>query len=100
VEEIGEGGIPLGWIEGFNYDELHTDLHPGDTILLMTDGLAELFNNEEEMLDYPRIKEMFKGCAKLSPQEIISCLNTAGDAWRNDEPQQDDITFVVLKVKG
>ena len=33
------------------------------------------------------------------PDEIIAHLNEAGERWSNGRPQDDDITFVVLKVK-
>ena len=33
------------------------------------------------------------------PREIIEHFVSAGDHWANGRPQDDDITFVVLKVK-
>ena len=100
IEEIGAGGIPLGWIEEFNYDHFETKIFPGDTILLMTDGYAELFNEREEMMDYPRIKKIFKDVADCSPKEIITKLVEAGERWRGSRSQEDDITFVVVKAKS
>ena len=99
VEEIVLKGMPLGGPSGFLYPEQKTDLRAGDTILLMSDGLPELFNEEMEMLDYPRVKEIFKGAAQKSPDEIISHLNESGEKWRKGKAQDDDITFVVVKVK-
>ena len=51
------------------------------------------------MLDYPRVKEIFKEAAEKSADEIIADLNQAGEKWTNGRAQDDDITFVVLKVK-
>jgi len=99
VEEIVIKGMPLGGPSGFLYQKRKTELTPGDTILLMSDGFPELFNDKDEMLDYPRVKEIFKEMADRSADEIIAHLNEAGERWRNGKPQDDDITFVVLKVK-
>jgi len=98
VEEILIKGMPLGG-PAYPYEKRETTLAPGDTVLLMSDGYAELFNDENEMLDYPRVKEIFKEAAERSPDEIISHLFNAGDKWSNGRPQDDDITFVVLKIK-
>ena len=68
--------------------------------MLMTDGFPELFNRKKEMLDYSRIKEKFARIAAGSSQQIINTLVEMGDDWRKGEPQADDFTFVVVKVKN
>ena len=65
----------------------------------MSDGFPELFNDKEEMLDYPKVKEYFKEFSHRSPEEIIGNLCKFGEKWRNEKPQDDDITFLVLQVK-
>jgi hypothetical protein len=37
--------------------------------------------------------------ASLHPREIIEHFVGAGDRWANGRPQNDDVTFVVLKMK-
>ncbi len=98
IEEISEGGVPLGFIE-CQYKKTDIELEPGDTILLMSDGFPELLNDKEEMLDYPKIKEYFKEAVHRSPDEIISRLSNAAEKWRNNIPQEDDIAIVVLQAK-
>ena len=51
------------------------------------------------MLDYERTKKLLADVAEHSSQEIIQHLIRAGDEWANGRPQDDDVTFVVLKVK-
>ncbi len=41
IEEFGDGGLPLGLIEGAQYDAFGTQLHQGDRLFLMSDGLTE-----------------------------------------------------------
>ncbi len=91
--------MPLGGSASFPYKQRETNLSPGDTVLLMSDGFPELFNDKDEMLDYPRVKEIFKEAAESPVDEIITHLFNAGEKWSNGRPQDDDITFVVLKVK-
>ena len=74
-------------------------LKSGDTILLLTDGLPEQMNSKEEMFDYSRVKNNFSSIAFDSPNEIIDKLVLQGDDWMNGRIQDDDITFVVIRIK-
>ena len=99
VEEILLGGMPLGGFIGAEREEASFDLQSGDTILLMSDGLPEMLNPENEMLDYPKMKELFEEVADQPPKAIIDHLFKASTSWADGEPQADDITLVVIKVK-
>jgi len=74
-------------------------LSAGDTVLFMSDGLEEMFNPQDEMLGEEQVKVLFEETAANSPEEIIEHLKKAGEAWANGRAQQDDVTFVVVKIK-
>ncbi len=42
---------------------------------------------------------LFEETGAHSPEEIIAHLKKAGEAWANGRTQQDDVTFVVVKIK-
>ena len=99
VEEILLEGMPLGGFIGAEREEASYQLQSGDTVLFMSDGLPEMLNPENEMLDYPKTKELFEEVADQSPKTIIDHIFKASTAWADGEPQADDITLVVIKVK-
>lgn len=99
VEEILLEGGPLGGFLGGDREEATFELDSGDTVLLMSDGLPEMLNQKNEMLDYPRTKELFSEIADKSPKAIINHLYDACISWAAGEQQTDDITLVVIKVK-
>jgi len=104
VEEHRILGLPLGGSSpmlGGYYSKKETQLHSGDIILLMSDGFPELFNKEKEILDYDQAKDLFCRIASdsVSSQMIIDELLVEANKWMNGADQQDDITFVVIKVK-
>jgi len=99
VEEIVLKGMPLGAVSDFPYQLRETKLNPGDTILLLSDGLPELFDKNKEMFSYERVVQVFSKHAHKSPEEIIDGLKTAGTEWVEDAEPDDDVTFVVLKMK-
>jgi ligand-binding sensor domain-containing protein/serine phosphatase RsbU (regulator of sigma subunit) len=99
LEEIIIEGMPLGAMKKALYETREKTLKSGDTILLLTDGLPEQMNGKNEMFDYPRVKNHFTKIINDSPDTIIEKLVKAGDKWMNGTTQEDDITFVVIRVK-
>jgi ligand-binding sensor domain-containing protein/serine phosphatase RsbU (regulator of sigma subunit) len=99
VEEIIIQGMPLGAMRNASYKIFEKEIKSGDTILLLTDGLPEQMNGNEEMFDYSRVKNNFNELAENSPNKIIEKLVEAGDKWMNGRVQDDDITFVVIRIK-
>jgi ligand-binding sensor domain-containing protein/serine phosphatase RsbU (regulator of sigma subunit) len=99
IEEIAIQGVPLGAMRNAKYQVCERPLNSGDTLLLLTDGLPEQMNSQEEMFDYMRLKHHFCENIENSPEIIIQKLVEAGDNWMDGKSQDDDITFVVIRIK-
>ena len=99
VEEIMLKGMPLGAIKNFPYEIIKTDLSSGDTILLLSDGLPELKNENNIQYGYERVKESFGQIVEKQPEEMINHLKVEGSNWVKDKDPDDDVTFVVIKIK-
>jgi serine phosphatase RsbU (regulator of sigma subunit) len=99
IEEHVIKGMPLGTFNDFPYSLVESNIKTGDTILLMSDGFPELFNDNKEMYGYKRARNYFEEIAGESPEDIISKLKIAGSEWVKDADPDDDVTFVVIKVK-
>jgi serine phosphatase RsbU (regulator of sigma subunit) len=99
VEEYKIKGMPLGAVESYPYETIDIELETGDTVILMTDGLPELFNKDKESFGDERIKEIFLQNAGEPVNEIVSKLFLAGEEWMKGCKQNDDITLVAFRVK-
>ncbi|MBN1560820.1 serine/threonine-protein phosphatase, partial [candidate division KSB1 bacterium] len=99
VDEIPLKGVPLGGYGGGLYHRHTMILAPGDTLILMTDGFPELFNDNGEELGYDKAREIFREVAQRSPGDIIDRFNDIAVSWMNRQPQKDDMTFLALKMK-
>jgi serine phosphatase RsbU (regulator of sigma subunit) len=99
VEEILLKGMPLGAVKQFPYYKENYDLNSGDVILLMSDGFPERFTANKEMIDYEKSKEILAETGSGSLNEIIDQFVKYGDEWANGHPQEDDVTFVAVKIK-
>jgi serine phosphatase RsbU (regulator of sigma subunit) len=98
VEEVALKGMPLGGFANFPYKDKKLLLNEGDAVLFMSDGFEEMFNPQGEILGEERVKKHFKEIAANAPEEIIEHLKKAGETWANGRDQQDDVTFVVIKI--
>jgi serine phosphatase RsbU (regulator of sigma subunit) len=98
AEEIVLVGMPLGGLLSA-YDERRLEIQPGDTLLLMTDGLPELTDPEGEPFGYGRVRETFEGLGGKRPEDVIAGLTAAAETWAGGQPAKDDITLVAIRVR-
>jgi serine phosphatase RsbU (regulator of sigma subunit) len=99
IEEIELRAMPLGSVSNFTYQEREIALSAGDCVVVLSDGFPEMFNEAGEMLADDTAKIVLAESAQLAPQEIVNRFVAVGEAWAGNRPQDDDVTFVVLKVK-
>jgi serine phosphatase RsbU (regulator of sigma subunit) len=93
VEEIELKGMPLGSFVSFPYKDKQLHLNEGDTVILMSDGFAEMFNPNDEILGEEQVKKLVEEAAAYSPEKIIDHLKKAGETWANGRDQEDDVRF-------
>jgi len=99
IEEIFMKGMPLGAMNNFPYSLKESHLETGDSILMLSDGLPELTNESNEMYGYDRTKTEFLSVGEKEPKEIVEHLKNTASQWANGKEPDDDVTFVVIKVK-
>ncbi|MCP4152996.1 MAG: SpoIIE family protein phosphatase [bacterium] len=100
VEEIIIKAPPLGAFNECPSKVSEVEMAAGDIMLLFSDGMPEAFDPEEEMYGYRRMLSRFKSAAlQETPDKIIDELVHSVQEWLAGQPQADDITFGVLKVK-
>jgi ligand-binding sensor domain-containing protein/serine phosphatase RsbU (regulator of sigma subunit) len=100
VEEIMVKGLPLGAMKHPRYDLHETTLAPGDTLLILTDGLPEQKNAAGDMFAYGRVQESFRNAAGGTPEAIVHRLAGDIEAWMLGLPQEDDITLIAIRCTG
>lgn len=99
VEEVMLPSVPLATLADVRFKETEIDLQVGDSILLMTDGLAEVANPDGDLLGYERATRFFAEVAELEPELAIERLLELAAAYNEGTPLQDDMTLMVLKAR-
>ncbi len=92
------GGLPLGLEEEVEYRQTGRGLHPGDLVLIYTDGVVEAVNANNEIFTFERLHEVARTCSGLSSQAAIERIVEAVDAFVYPNEQSDDITLVAFRL--
>ncbi|MEW6509540.1 MAG: PP2C family protein-serine/threonine phosphatase [Bacteroidota bacterium] len=92
--------FPLGMKEDSVYEERVVQLHPGDTLVMLTDGFTEAMNARQEVFGTEGIEAVLRqpGLESLPAREIIGRLTAGVRSHAGDAPQHDDMTIVVVNV--
>ena len=93
-------GFPLGMVDNNQFKpniEVQTvTLNPGDAAVLFTDGYTETRNRRGEFFGEDRLEQMLSGLPLLNAHDILDRLTAGINQFRQDQPQHDDITTIVL----
>ena len=74
------------------------DLATGDRLVLYTDGLVEVFNQNHEMLGVEGLKRLVRESATQSLPQMKQTILEGVASWRNG-PLADDISVVIVEVR-
>lgn len=91
--------IPLGIDDPIVIEHGVTQFAPGDTLVLYTDGISEVFSPQGEMFGVPKLDEAIAGSNGL-PQDVIDSIYRALFAHRGSSTRDDDQTMVVVRRMG
>jgi phosphoserine phosphatase RsbU/P len=96
--ELIEGGLVLGIDPDAPYEERQFLLHPGDLLVLYTDGLTDTMNPEGETFNRPRLLETIRLHLHVPAADLVDAIWTAVRAFARGAPARDDFTIIVLRV--
>ena len=99
AEELEATGIAIGAMDDATYEQKEILLGSGDLLILYTDGVTEAINDKEEMFEIPRLMEIILASRTLAAQEIVEAIIKGVNDFSQNQPQYDDITLMVVKVR-
>jgi hypothetical protein len=87
VEIQMEGALPIGMLPQADFSVTHFELAPGDTLMLMSDGVVEAQDQHKNLFGFERIREVLQ--QQISAAALASAAQEFG--------QEDDI--LVLRTQ-
>lgn len=98
VSYIESYGLPLGALRDARYTEQRITLQPGDSLLLVSDGIVEAMNDQQELWSFDRLAAVYAAIGHAEPQIVVEHVLTQVRQFAGTAPQHDDMTVVALRI--
>ncbi len=96
---LGGPGLVLGVDQEHQYENSsRMEISAGDVVLIGTDGIWESRNSTDEMFGHAHLEEVIRNSASETAETIRDKIINSVIAFREELPQEDDITLVVIKI--
>jgi sigma-B regulation protein RsbU (phosphoserine phosphatase) len=76
------------------------ELHPGDRLLVYTDGVPEATNINNELFGTDRMLEALNRAPEAAPEEQLKAVRQSVDDFVGEAPQFDDMTMLSFCYYG
>ena len=93
-------GFVLGGMEDMEYTDYELQLEPGAKLFVYTDGLPEAEDADNKMFGMERVIEALNEQPDASPEQTLTYMYQAVNAFVQDTEQFDDLTMLCLEYKG
>ena len=90
-------GPMVGLLPGVTFKEGRATMHPGDTLIIFTDGVVEAENLAGEELGDEALAETVRELPEASADELFEALLTKTFRHMEGGGFKDDVTLVVIK---
>jgi serine phosphatase RsbU (regulator of sigma subunit) len=98
VERLVTTAPVLGLLENWETTIEETQLTPGDTLLIFSDGISEAMSDRGDEFGDERLLEALRQHAELAPPDLLAALIRTVQGFSGRE-QEDDMTVVVARVR-
>lgn len=88
-------GVPIGVVDDYPYDIVHRTIEPGETVVLITDGVDEAMNPAGDLYTKERVREFITNFGPKA-DELGKALLLDVRKHANGRPQNDDITIMTF----
>ncbi len=92
--------LPVGAVEGIEYEDQTIDLPYGTALLLYTDGMNEAENTKHEQFGNERLIQHVKQSCHYTSQETVKHLQQQVTLFAGDAEQSDDLTLLCIRLDG
>ena len=97
-DELKGQGLALGLDYDFEYEESLRLLSLNQIILIGTDGIWEMRNEQGEMFGKDRLKKIIGDHSSVTAKEMLALISNSLEEFRGSTQLEDDVTMVVIKV--
>jgi sigma-B regulation protein RsbU (phosphoserine phosphatase) len=96
---LDKGGMVLGVVEDYCYEEGSVVVAPDSLLVGYSDGLVEPENVYGEEFGIRRLQQAAVHVQGAAPQVVAESLMTAAEEWAGTPEQADDMTVIVARLR-
>lgn len=96
VAELPAGGTMLGLFDPMETVEHRRRLRPGETVVLVTDGIIDAADRRGRRFGERRLRRALRASAGSGAEATLAGILDAVDAFADGMPQADDLTMLAL----
>ncbi len=101
VTELAQShGLPLGLYPDKSYSSAKIQLNKKDTLVLYTDGVTEMLNENHVQYGNQQLVENLKSLTGQNPKGMVERLEKSFHIFRGHAQQTDDITMLIFSYKA
>jgi sigma-B regulation protein RsbU (phosphoserine phosphatase) len=97
VERLQTGGIVLGIVPNFKFEQATTRLQPGDVLVIYSDGVTEAADPSNEEFEEERLAAVIAMHHTEESVGIVDAVNRAITEWAAGSPPADDLTLIIAR---
>jgi serine phosphatase RsbU (regulator of sigma subunit) len=94
---IDVGGLPVGALSSARYSEEEITITPGDTLLLVSDGVVEAHSPSGELFGFERLEHLLASAHPDTPDHLVDRILASVQAHMGSAEQHDDLTIVAIQ---
>ncbi|PYU52361.1 MAG: hypothetical protein DMG53_00480 [Acidobacteria bacterium] len=98
-EQLDKGGMVLGVMEDYVYEEGSLEVRPDALLIGYSDGLIEPENVYGEEFGIRRLQEAAVRLQGAAPLMVAESLMAAAEEWAGTPEQADDMTVIVARLR-
>ena len=96
----GPCGSMVGMFETAQFELARTTIHPGDTIIVYTDGITDAENPQPEMFGKTRLRTLMRSIHESTATAITERIVERVREFTAGADQADDITLLAVRFSG
>jgi sigma-B regulation protein RsbU (phosphoserine phosphatase) len=97
LERLPGSGVPVGLLQEWGYEQFSACLSPGDTLVVVSDGIIEACNRVGEFWEENEVEQILLDHPEIPLPQVPALLCDAVDRFAAGAEQYDDMTVVALR---
>jgi len=97
VEQIGNGGMPVGMLPDVMFETSETDFNSGDRLIIYSDGITECEDRNEEQYGVERFSRFLATSRTENLKPVLEKLQSLVTDWQGSDQFDDDVSVLAIE---